>query len=150
MYTQGSLSGTLVPVGTGVLGVETVSAAVAVHGEFLVLKRCKVKKFFFAITTTIAANSTAPQVVLKRRLAQGVTSGQSTVATLIIPDLTAAGKVMYKTFTPFVLNPGDTICLEHTVQAADGTAAAGAGYYGFELEDYPEEPGNEGDMVKTA
>lgn len=148
MYTE-SLMG-MFPVGTGAIGAETVSAAVAVHGEWLVATKLQIRRIMFYVTTAIAASVTPPQVAFKKRIIQGSASGGSTIGTLILPDLTAAGKVVYKDVTPVALEVGDVLALEHTVQAVDGSSAAGAGYYMWECELYPEYKSNQSDMVASA
>jgi hypothetical protein len=149
-YVQDCSASMVVPLGTTPLGVETVSAAVAVHGEFMVLRRCKIKRIMFIVTVAVAANSTAPVVTFRKRPTPNSSSGQSTIGTLTLPDLTGIGKVLYKDVTPISLAVGDSICLDHTTQAVDGSAAAGAGYYAFELEFDPEVPANESDMIASA
>jgi len=104
----------------------------------------------FLVTTAIAASTTAPVLTFRKRPTPGSSSSQSTIGTLTLPDLTAAGKVVYKDVSPVNLEPGDTICLDHTTQAVDGSAAAGAGYYMFELEDDPEYKSNISDFLASA
>lgn len=149
-YPQHSYSGALIPEGTGMVGAETVSAAIAVHGSYLVMKQCRIKAIMFYITTAIAASTTAPAVRAQRRPTYNSSSGQVVLATLTLPDLTAAGKVVYKACTPQTLYPGETLTFEHTIQAVDGSSAAGAGYYGFEIELDPEVPANQSKMLASA
>ena len=139
-----------IPKGTTPLGAETLTAAVAVHGEMICVRNCRVKRIMFYVETTIAANTAAPVVTFRKRPTPGSSSGQSTIGTLTIPDLTAAGKVLYKDVTPVLLEVGDSICFDHTTQATDGTSAAGGGYYAFEADDDPEDPRNCADMVASA
>ena len=138
------------PVGTTPLGVETLSAAVAVHGEYMVMKKCTIKKIFFQVSTAVDADTTAPVVTFRKRPTPGSATNQSTIGTLTIPDGTAAGKVLYKEVEPVALEVGDSICLDHTTQAADSSAAAGAGYYGFIVSDSPEDLSNQSDAVASA
>lgn len=142
--------GSIVPLGTGVLGAETVSAAVAVHGEYLIGRRCTIKRIRFHVTTEIANDTIAAQVAFKKRPTPGSSTSSTTIGTLTLADATAVGKVVYKDVEPVVLNVGDSLCLEHTVQGTDGTLAAGAGYYSFELSDSPEALANESDLVASA
>ena len=150
MYTNKPAPGQIVPKGTGVLGAETLSAAAAVHGGYLVGKRCQIKAIMFIVTTTVAADTTAPVVELNRRPTPGSATGEVQIGQLTIPDGTAAGKVLYKEVDPVTLEVGDELSLEHVTQAADGSSAAGAGYYAFELIDAPEEFLNEDDAVASA
>lgn len=147
-YLEEQSVGAIVPNGTAVLGTETVSAAVAVHGEYIVMKRCKITRLLFTVTTAVVGPTTAPVVAFKKRPTPGSTTGQSTIGTLTLLDGTAAGKVVYKDVSPVTLEAGDAICLEHTVAATGGTPA-GAGVYGFELQLDPEMPANEADMIAS-
>jgi hypothetical protein len=142
--------GNFIPLGTTPLGTETVSAAVAVHGEMICMKSCRVTRLLFYISTAIAADTTAPVVTFRKRPTPNSSSGQSTIGALTLPNLTAIGKVVYKDVSPVNLDVGDSVCFDHTTQAVDGSAAAGAGYYGFECEDRPDEAANQTDMVESA
>jgi hypothetical protein len=149
MYTEGFLGGTVMPVGTGPLAEEDLDAGAAVHGEYVVLRRCRIRRLYFYVTEAVVATSVAPVVTFRQRLAYAVTGSQVSLGTLTIPDTTAVGKVLYKNITPVVLNVGDTLCLDNTT-AGTGGSTAGKGIYGFELEDEPEQPANETDMVASA
>lgn len=149
MYSEEGLLGCVMPVGTAPLAEEDFSAAAAVQGEWLILKRCTIKRITFYVTATIAATTTAPVVTFRRRLAYAVSSGQSTIGTLTMPDTTAVGKILYKDVTPVTFNVGDTITLDNT-QASVGGGASGKGIYGFEIDPAPEYKLNEGDMVLSA
>lgn len=138
------------PAGTGVLGVETLSAAAAVHGEYLVMRSCVVRRIGFVVTTLVAADTTAPVVEFNRRPTPGSSSGEVLLGQLTIPEGAAVGKVYYKDISPVRLQVGDALSLEHVTQAADSGAAAGAGYYMFELVDEPENIANEADAVASA
>lgn len=150
MYDKLMANGCIVPKGTGVLGVETLSAAAAVHGGYLVMKRCKIKRLFFAVSTAVAADSAAPVVEFNRRPTLDSATGEVQLGQLTIPDGATAGKVYYKDIDPVTLEVGDELSLEHVTQAADGSSAAGAGYYGFELEEDQEHIANESDAVESA
>lgn len=149
-YSEESLRGAIVPAGTAVLAADTISAAAAVHGEYLIGKRVKIKRLMFIVTTAVAADTTAPVVEFNRRPTPGSSSGEVQLGQLTIPDGTAAGKILYKDIDPVSLEAGDALALEHVTQAVDGSAAAGAGYYMFEADLDPEYVVNESDMVKSA
>lgn len=134
----------MIPNGTTVLGAETLSASAAVHGEYLVTRRCFVKRIGFLVTTAISA-STAPAVEFNKRPTVGSSAGESLIGTVTIPDGTTAGTVVWKDVEPVNLLPGEALALEHTVQAS----SAGAGFYLYEVEDDPEVPGNEPKMTAS-
>ncbi len=138
-----------VPLGTGPLGVEDAAATAAVHGEYLCIRKCKVKRFMFGLTIACIATSTAPIVKAWRRPTLGSASAEVAIATLTIPDTTAIGKVLYKKFAPVAFKPGEGLCFEHT-QVCVGGSIACSGHYAMECEDSPEEPANESNMVLSA
>ena len=144
-YNNESQMGAIIPKSTAIFTAEDLSAANAVYGGYLVMKQCRIKRFTFYVTTAINT-VTPPQVVIKRRPTYNSATGEITLGTIIIPNGTAAGKVMVKDISPVTLFPGDEISFEQTVQA--GTA--GGGFYGFEIEDDPEYVLNQSNMIVTA
>lgn len=150
MYTNPFLNMALIPAGTSVLAAEVLTAAAAVHGEWLVLKRMTVKRIFFVVTVLTASNTQNPTVTFRKRSASGVTSGQSTIGVLTIPSGSAVGTILYKDVEPVELVPGNAIALDHTLQATDSGSAAGSGYYGLDAQETSEVPANESNMVASA
>jgi hypothetical protein len=150
MAYENSVGAFFVPAGTAPLGVETVSAAIANHGEMICIRRCIVKKLMFVVTVAVVGTTTAPVVTFAKRPTPGSDTGKTTIGTLTLPDGTAIGKVLYKKLSsPVVLNVGDALLLDHTVQAVGGSVA-GAGYYAYEIDEYPEHDVNSSDMVASA
>ena len=137
----------LVPNGSGVLAADDFTGA-AVHGEYVCIKNFDFKMCKAAITTALVS-TVSVQVAFYKRSAPGVSAAQVLLGTLIIPALTAVGKVMYKSVTPVEFLPGNALAFEVTVAAAGG-GAAGGGLYGFDYEDSPEQPANEVSMVLSA
>lgn len=148
MYT-GPLSSAFIPVGTGPLGVEDAAATAAVHGEYLCIRPCVVKRIMFNVSIACIATTTAPVLRFSKRPLQGSDTNAVVLGTLTVPDTTAIGKVMYKNITPVKFAVGDTLKLENS-QAAVGGSIACSGYYAFEADDCPEEPANLSDMVASA
>jgi hypothetical protein len=144
-----SHSNYFIPAGSAALDVETLSATAAVHGQQLCKQRCVVRRLKFIVTTAVVATSTAPVVDFKLRSAPGVTAGQVSIGSLTIPNGTAAGTVVYKDIEPVVVEVGQAIALDHTVQTVGGTVA-GAGFYAMEAMDSPEVPVNEAKMLASA
>jgi len=148
MYTE-QLGQAMFPSGTGVLGIEAIDAAPGVHGEYLAAKRVHIKRIMFIVTVLVAADATAPVVRFSRRPTPGSDTDVAVIGTLTIPDGTAVGKVLYKE-VDVVLNAGEALKLENTVQGVDGSSVAGDGFYMFELDDCPEEAAENSDMVASA
>ena len=132
------------------IGAETISAAAAVHGGLLCMKPCVVNRLMFVITTLVASDTTLGVLEFNRRPTPGSATGEVALGTLTIPDASAVGAVIYKDIDGVQFNPGDELSFEHTVQCADGSSAAGAGYYGFNFEDSPEDVTNITEMVASA
>ena len=148
MYTEEQSVGSVVPAGTAVLAAEDFSAAAAVHGEHIVLKKVQIKRVMFVVSLAIVSTG-AVQVTFTRRPTPGSLTGAVLLGTLVIPAGTAIGKVLYKDISPAKLFPGDALALEATVASAGG-GAAGMGYYGFDLDLQPEVVANSSDMVASA
>lgn len=148
-YTESVGFGHVMPAGSGVLAADDLSAAAATHGEYAVMEACRVNRIYFAVSTAVAADATAPVVTFAKRVTLGSDTGAVTIGTLTIPDGTAAGSVLFKE-VDVALAAGDSIRVGNTTQAVDGAAAAGAGYYGFRLEDKPEDDANQSDLSASA
>lgn len=152
MYTESNNLGEyFIPAGSAALDIEAVDASPAVHAEWVCVRSCQVKRVMFNVAVTVAADGTAPVVEFNRRPTQGSASGEVLMDNITIPDGTAAGTIMYVDLAqPVAFAPGETLALEHTVQATDAGTAAGDGYYGALCIDDPEVPGNETNMVASA
>jgi len=137
-----------VPMTAVLATAETLSASAAVHGEMICVKRCKVRRIMFAVSTAVVATTTAPVVTFRKRVSPGTAGGQSTIGTLTIPNGTALGKVLYKDVTPVEIQVGQTVCFDHTTAAVGDPA--GVGSYGFEVIEDPELAANESNMVASA
>jgi hypothetical protein len=149
MYTASSKVGSLVPVGTGVLGIEALTAA-AVHGEYIAMNKVAIRRVYFCVTVATVSSADI-QVAFKKRPTIGSATGETTIGTLKIPTAKAAGTVMYLDIDEDLapLLAGQSLALEVTVAAAGG-GAAGQGYYGFDLVDSPEYAANMSNLVKSA
>lgn len=119
---------------------EVLTAAAAVYGSYSCHAPVVVKRLSFVVSTAIS-DLTASVVRLTKVSQANVTtslSGNMTVANGL-----AAGKVVYKDFTPAKVGAGEKIQLEHLTQGGLGGTPAGAGFYGFLAELAPEYMGNE-------
>jgi hypothetical protein len=121
-----------------------IGAASADHGELLCVRPCYVTQCGFALTSELAGGtSVAPQVLFKKRPTPLSASGESTVATVIVPDATAIGKVVYENCTPVKFNVGDSMEISHVIGTGTPT---GQGVYYFICDDSAEVEGNNTDM----
>jgi len=132
----------MIPNTSSVLGAETLTATAAVHGEYIATRRCAVKRIGFIVTTGVSTTDPA-KVEFNVRPTPGSATGETLAGELVIPNGIAAGKVIYKDIEPVIVEVGQALSLEHTALAA----SAGAGLYTFEVEDAPEVPGNEDNMI---
>ncbi len=139
-----------IPKSAAHLTAEALAAAAAVYDGFLCTRGCRVNRLMFVVTTLVAADTTAPVVEFNRRPTPGSATGEVALGTLTIPEGAAVGDVLYKDIDPVEFAPGEELSFEHTVQAADSSSAAGAGYYGYEIEDSPEEAANQTKMEASA
>jgi len=132
------------------LPVEKVVAAdiqdlssTAVHTtSYSVLEQCTVRRVLALVTTLMNGPAT---VQFKKRPTFGSAVGESVVATLVIPDTTVVGKVLFKNFNPVTLEPGDQLVMEVTV-----AATAGAAHYGVKLDLHSEDAKELADMVLSS
>lgn len=149
MYVDKLSNGRVVPVGTGPLAIEDISAVAAVHGEYAFQVKAQVKRLYFQVTTLVAASVTAPVVRFSKRLKTGSDTNAVILGTLTIPSGTPVGSIVYKDVLPVDFLPGNCLKLENTVQAVDGSSAAGQGLYGFEADFDFEQPANLSNMIKS-
>lgn len=125
-----------------------IGAASATHGEFICVRPCRIKQFAFVLSGELAGGtSAAPTVVFKKHPTPLSATGQSTLATLTIPDATAIGKVVYKQITPASMSVGDSIEISWTVGTGTPT---GMGFPFWLCEDMEETPANTSDMIASA
>ncbi len=132
-----------IPVGTGGAGVleeMDVSLASAAHGEYVALRRLTVKRIYFVVTGQVIGGT--PTVVFKKRPTPLSATDESTIGTLALPDLTAVGKVVFKTVTSIELDAGQSIQISWT----QGTA--GQGHARMEIEPHTESFANQSNMIE--
>lgn len=129
---------------------ENLAATAAVHGGYLITKPCSISEFQFYVTTTLVAGVTAPQVKITKRPTYNSASSEVVIATMTIPNGTAAGKVVGKRFSPVQLDVGDELNFEHITVANDTGTAAGAGFYNVTLDVDDENDTVETDYITSA
>jgi hypothetical protein len=152
MYSVKSSLGCLIPNGSGVLAADVLTST-GVHGEYIALSHVALDRLLLIVSTTV--NTASPVVVqFKKRSAPGVSSGEVVLGSLSIPHLTAAGKVLYKNINEAEFQAGEALAIEVTTAASSsvplGITAAGGCLYGFELQESPEDPRNEPNMIASA
>ena len=138
MYTnKGNM---LIPIGA--IGPHTISGT-GQFGRSMAVRACQVKRVILSVSTaTTGATGTG---VVKIRPTIGSSSGEVTVGTVTIPNLSAGAK-LYKDFqanTP--AKDGEEILLDVTV-----ATGAGAVCIGFNCEEDPETAANQSSMVASA
>lgn len=139
-----------IPRGTTVLGSENLLGAVAVHGGWVCVKRCKVKALLFTVDTAVVTPGAVAVAKAWKQTPPGNTATQVAVGTLTFPVAgLVAGKVLRKAVTPIKFNVGDELSFDHTTQVS-GTSAAGIGYYGIEADQQEEVPGGETNITASA
>ncbi len=131
----------------GVLREMDVGAASADHGEMICVKACTVKRIMFIVVGEAIAGATPPTVVFKKRPTPLSATGETAIGTLTLPAATAIGKVVYKDIDPVQLAVGDSVEIAHTVGV---TGPTGIGFWGMEMNDCPDTPANNTDMVASA
>lgn len=140
-----------IPVATtdsGVLQEIDVGASSADHGEYVCFRKCIVARVAFAVTgEAISGTSVAPTVVFTKRPTPLSSSGEAVIGTLTLPSGTAIGKVVYKNITPIAFAVGDSLEIAHTIGTGTPT---GMGVAYFEVEESPEQPANNTDMIASA
>jgi len=140
----------IVPLATtdaGVMQEIDIGAASADHGEWSCFRPCTMKEAFFALTSELAGGtSAAPTVLFKKRPTPLSATGETTAATLTIPDTTAVGKtVSKKVDVDFAV--GDALELSHTIGTGTPTGI-GVAYAVF--SENQEELANNTDQVASA
>ena len=128
----------------GVMQEIDIGAATADHGEYVCYNRCTLQRPMFALTGELAGgSSTAPTVLFKKRPTPLSATGETTVATLTIPDATAVGKVVYQE-VDVDFDVGDSLEISHTIGVGTPTGQGHATAYCTER---PEDPRSEADML---
>jgi hypothetical protein len=139
-YPQEILVGAITRTSNAHDTAEVLTAAAAVHGGFHVHIPIMVKRLSFRVSTAIS-DLTASVVRLTKISQANVTTSLS--GNMTIANGLAAGKLVYKDFSPSKVGAGETLQLEHLTQGGLGGTPAGAGFYGFVAELLPENMANE-------
>ena len=139
MYVEKRLG--LLQIGAG--AADDLSGTGVHSYSYLVSSQCELKRLLAHVTTVL--NGAATVVAKRRPGGLGVTSGEEVVGTLVLPDASSVGQVLYLDVTPVELEVGDELVFEVTSSATSGGAA-----YDIELSDDPEDPRENADMVQSA
>jgi hypothetical protein len=125
-----------------------IGASSADHGELICVAPCRVVECRFTLTSELAGGtSVAPRVIFTKRPTPLSATGESVVATVIVPDATAVGKTVYKLNTPVSFAVGDSMEISHVIGTGTPT---GQGVYSFICEEEAEQPANNSDMIASA
>jgi len=139
-----------IPKSASRLTAEDLTASAAVYDGMICTRACRVSRLMFVVTTLVATDTIKAAVEFNRRPTIASSAAEVLMGTLTIPDTSAVGTVVYKDIDPVEFAPGEELSFEHSVAGTDGSSAAGAGFYSFEIEDSPEEPLNQTNMVASA
>lgn len=132
----------------GVMKEIDIGGSSGTHGEVLCVRSCYVNQVAFLVTgEAVTGSTTAPTVVFKKRPTPNSATSESTIATLTVPSGTAIGKVIYKRFDPVALAVGDTVQISWTVGVGGPT---GMGVWDIRVEEDPETPANNSDLIASA
>lgn len=143
---QGNILQFAMPRGTAPLAIDVTTSA-AVHGGYVITKRCKIRKIGFVVEVAIANDAVAAVVEFNRRPTIASASGEVAIGTLTLTDGAAAGATFVKEVDPVVMEVGDELSLEVATAGTDGTSAAGQGYYFVIADEDQEVSGNESNVT---
>ena len=125
-----------------------IGASSGDHGEMICIRSCKVKRLLFVVSgEAVSGTTTAPTVIFTKRPTPLSATDESAIGTLTIPTGTAIGKVVYKDLDAIALAVGDSVEISWTVGVGTPT---GMGFWGLEVDEDPEEPANNSDMIESA
>lgn len=122
-------------------------------GDYLLLYQSEqvvITRLEAIVTTALVAETAAPVLTFYARPTIGSTSGQLTLGTLTFPDLTAAGKVLYKNIESVKIPAGYTIAVNRSTQATSSGTAAGACFVMMKGFIAVEDPRNNSLMLASA
>jgi len=126
-----------------------IGAASANAGELSCVVPCVIHQLQFHVTDELAGGtSVAPQVIFTKRPTPNSATSEAVIGTLIIPDATAVGKVLYLELTdPVQMQVGDVVEISHVIGTGTPT---GQGIAAMQCAHSPEVPANMTDMIATA
>jgi len=128
---------------------EVLTAAAAVYGGLIMTKKVAIKRLMFVVTTVVASSTQNAVVEFNRRPTIGSATNEVLLGNLTIPNGTAVGTILYKDIDPVIIDAGEELSFEQTVQATDASAATGQGFYSFDCVAMAEVAGNEVHMLKS-
>ncbi len=137
------------PSSNAFLSACNLAAATGDYGLLYQNEQVVVTRLMFIVTAAIVGETIAPVVTFYARPTIGSTASQVTLGTLTIPDLTAAGKVVYKNIESAKIPAGYTLAVAHTQCTSSGTAA-GAGFVMVKGFVAVEDPRNNSLMILSA
>ncbi len=147
-YPQEILVGALVPQSTAFGTAQPVgtAASAAVYGSYVALYPVMVQRYMFQVSTAIG-DSTSGVVEMSKVTVANVTTS---IASITIPNGTAARKVLVKDFSPVKIGCGDKLEFRMKTQAGQGGTPVGAGFHGFLASLQPEVSTNETNCITSA
>jgi hypothetical protein len=126
-----------------------LAAAVGNYAGYAVSMPVALNRLSFIVTTAVTSGSVNAQVAFKRFPTYASTTGSVSIGSLIIPNASAVGTVVYKDVAYVKINAGEELMIQKGVQAVDAGTAAGAGFVNFTFEPAPDAEVNQSNMVKS-
>jgi hypothetical protein len=149
-YSEEFIDKALVPSTTNFMTACNLAASTGDYGLWYVGEQVVLTRLQLIVSTTLVADVTAPVLTFYARPTFGTTTGQVSLGTLTIPDLTAAGKILYKNIESVKVPQGYTIAVNRSTQASSSGTAAGAGFVMVKGFVAVEDPRNVSLMIASA
>lgn len=150
MYGEEFLDKCLVPSSNAFLTAVNLASATGDYGLIYVGEEVVITRIMCIVTTALVADTAVPVLTFYARPTIGSTTGQVTIGTLSFPDLTAAGKIVYKNVESAKIPQGYTIAVNRSTQATSSSTAAGAGFVMIKGFQNVEDPRNISLMIASA
>jgi len=136
----------------GFEGAVALNASIADALVFTVMEPMVVFGLRLLVTLLTAYDTkTADQIIsLDHQPAYGSVSGRTELGAITVPDALAAGKVLYKDFTPKKVMPGEQLVFEIKQAGTGGGSISGTVQPFLVMAPAPESPGNCLNFVESA
>lgn len=149
-YSEEDLSKAIVPSSNAALTACNLAASTGDYALWYVGEQVQITRIAAIVSTALVADVTAPVLTFYARPTFGSTGSQVTIGTLTFPDLTAAGKIVYKNVESAKIPQGYTIAVARSTQASSSGTAAGACFVMMKGFQAVEDPRNSSLMIASA
>lgn len=142
--TRGGFYNFFMPNAAALNTVINIGASSTDHGEWVCIRPCRAREFFFIATDeAVGGDTTAPTVIFTKRPTPKSSSGEQVVGVLTVPHGTAVGVPVRKKVVAEdgdnYFGVGDALEVSHTVGVGSPT---GQGIVGGVFEEDPEYAAN--------